>query len=63
MPDAAATYGVPLGAAMSSPVCELTRILLFAPNLDVIVPDTGLAKLIPNEIFLPEIFEDVVTLA
>ena len=61
VPDAAAEYGVPDDAAISSPVCVLLLILLLAPNLDVIVPETGLAKAIPNETFCPDVFKDVLT--
>ena len=41
VPAATAFIGVPLGAAISVPVCAPDLILLTAPNLEVIVPVTG----------------------
>ena len=61
VPDAAAFIGVPEAVAMSNPVCEETLILLDAANLDVIVPDTGLIKLMPISAFFEEILVEVFT--
>ena len=46
---------------MSSPLCPLLRILSLLPNLEVIVPEIGLIKLIPRLTFLldvPETFPE-----
>ena len=53
--------GVPDAVAISKPVCDELLTLLFTPNLDVIVPDTGLIKEIPKLAFPPDIFVDVFT--
>ena len=51
VPLAAAFTGVPIGAATSNPVWLLTLMLLFAPNLDVIVPEIGLIRFKLNGTF------------
>ena len=43
---------VPIGAAISNPVCTLDLTELLEPNLDEILPETGIDKLIPLR--LPE---------
>ena len=62
VPDAAAKTGVPVDVAISNPVCAELLILLLAPNLEDIIPDTGLAKDIPKLTFPPAIVVAVFTL-
>ena len=51
-----------MALAISNPVCEETLILLLTPNLDVIVPETGLINDIPKFTFPPEVVSAVLTL-
>ena len=62
VPEAAAAIGVPAEFAMSNPVCDDLLIALPAPNLDVIVPDTGLIKDIPKLAFPDDVVNCVFTL-
>ena len=52
---------VPDGAAISKPVCDDLLILLPAPNLEVIVPETGLISEIPKFAFPPDVVSFVLT--
>ena len=44
VPSAAALIEVPAGAAISRPVCPYDLILSLLPNLEVIIPDTGVTS-------------------
>jgi len=60
-PSAAAVTSVPYDAAISNPVCAELLILLLSPNLDVIIPETGLDNVIPKATFVLEIVVFVFT--
>ena len=62
VPDAAACIGVPVDVAMSSPVCADLLIALPAPNLDVIIPDTGFINDIPMLALAVDVVPAVFTL-
>ena len=61
VPAAAATIGVPFDVAISRPVCAELLIELDTPNLDVIMPETGLIKDIPKFAFPPDVLVEVFT--
>ena len=47
---------------MSNPVCEDLLMLLPAPNLEVIIPETGLTSDIPKLALAVDVVNDVFTL-
>ena len=61
VPEAAAAIGVPVDVAISNPVCDDLLILLPTPNLEVIVPETGLIKAIPKLAFAEDVVPAVLT--
>ena len=52
---------MPVDVAISNPVCDDLLILLPTPNLEVIVPETGLIKAIPKLAFAEDVVPAVLT--